>query len=271
MWIGTPGDMRQIKDGAASYDRSPQHSVTEFRSLAGGVTTWRAPLAPRRFKLAWDYMQREDFDHIDRLARGVDGARTLSLVDPLSSNLLGAAQGAGLGAANKWVPDSGVELFGGQFGEHTANEVSVDAAGKRLMWTHPVWPGYPVTVGMTLSWWIPGLVAAGANMSELRLAWYDAAGTHVLNTTFGITSSPMTVPVTTTTAVAYVRPGVTFGGAGLWRLGESVLSVGAYPAGSPPLGQGTMPVVVTQYTHAGSAGDGRYRNISLELVEVTNA
>ncbi|MGV9659143.1 hypothetical protein ACWDR5_19525 [Streptomyces koyangensis] len=264
--------MRQIKDGAVSYDRSPQHAVTEFRSLAGGVTTWRAPLAPRRFKLAWDYMQREDFDHIDRLARGVDGARTLSLVDPLSSNLLSASQGAGLGAVSKWVPDSGVELFGGQFGEHAANEVSVDAAGKRLMWSHPVWPGYPVTVGMTLSWWVPGLVAAGANLSELRLAWYSAAGANVLITHRGHDlDKPMTVPVTTTVPVAYVRPGVTFGGAGLWSLGNAVLAVGSEAVGPPALGQDTMPVVVTQYTHAGSAGDGRYRAISLELVEVTNA
>lgn len=268
MWIGTPGAMRHIADGAVSYDRTPQLSVSEFRSLAGGVTTWRAPLTPRRLKVTWGYMQREDFDHIDRLAREVDGPRTLVVLDPLSDNLLMARQSLGMGAVGKWVSDEGVSLFGGQSSEYNVNQVSANAASLRLMWTHPVWVGYPVTPGMRIQWFAPDLSTAGA-LSGLRFAYYNAAGEAAGAISTVVPDAPLydTVPP----GAAFVRPGVIFGSAGTWSLGRSVLAADTYPAGEPPLGQDVSPVSITAYNHAGSSGNGQYRDITLEMVEVTNA
>ncbi|MEV0445455.1 hypothetical protein AB0I84_08150 [Streptomyces spectabilis] len=221
-------------------------------------------------------MQPDDVDHLDRLARRVDSPGPIAVVDPLSRNLLAAAQAAGLGDPGRWaVSGTDILLYGGGFGEYVPNSVSVekvpDANGPDLFWQHPLWPGFPVVAGMAVTWWAPGLVAKGAALGQLRIEWYDAAGTRLSTGVTSTTDAPMVR--TAPDGSAFMRPAVRFTAKGLWEMGPSVLAVGdsAAPlsAGERPVGDGCPPYSITRYTHAATAGNGAFRDITLELVEVT--
>ncbi|MEV6079613.1 hypothetical protein AB0L80_31555 [Streptomyces sp. NPDC052069] len=279
MWIGNPGALREIRDGATSFDRSPDLGVTEFRSLAGGVTTWAPPVRPRRLKLAWDAMQRADVDHLDRLARRVDAPGPVAVLDPLARNLLAADQAAGLGAApGKWSwTGSEIILYGGGFSARTPNTVSVESVSASgytdLVWRHPYFHGVPVAPGQTYTWWAPGLVSAGASMQSARVAWYDAAATFISNSAAPAAGVPLVA--TAPPNAAFLRPFVRFGATGLWAMGASVLALGdisgALVSGERPAGEGCPPFSITGYSHQANPGDGAYRDIGLDLVEVTHA
>ncbi|MFE4610002.1 hypothetical protein ACFRK5_16885 [Streptomyces niveus] len=250
--------------------------MTEFRALSGGVTTWSPPVQPRRLQLGWTSMDAGDVAHLDRLARRIDAPGPVALVDPLARNLLSGAQGAGIGASAKWAwTGNDIILYGGDFGPHVPVTVSVEnvpaSLGPDLYWQHPVWPGYPVTPGMVVTWWTPGLVANGAPVAQHRMQWIDAAGT-VTSTATSTGAAPVvrTVPA----GAAFVRPAVRFSAVGLWELGASIFATGDVSAelvpGAPvAVGEGCPAFSITRYSHAASPGDGRYRDIGLELVEVT--
>ncbi|MEU5974289.1 hypothetical protein [Streptomyces sp. NPDC047315] len=276
MWIGRPGALREIQDGAASFDRSPDLGVKEFAGLGGGVTTWAPPHQPRRLKVAWNSMEPADYRHLDRLARRLDGPGPVAVVDPLAGSMLGGHQGDGTGSLTAWSwSNSDIRLAtgAGPGAPATVAVVNVPATlGPDLFWQHPTWAGYPVAPGMTVTWWAPGLIAAGAAIGQLRIQWMDSAGT-VTGTANAATSAPLvrTVP----TGVAYARPVVRFAALGTWPIGRAVCALGdvsaALVAGDGPHGEGTPAYSITAYSHAASAGDGRWRDVALELVEVTNA
>ncbi len=276
MWIGRPGNLREIVDGATSFDRSPDLGVSEFRSLAGGVTTWAPPVQPRRLKVKWSAMEAGDVSHLDRLARRIDAPGPVAVLDPLTRNLLGGHQAEGRGEPGKWAWKNGeLNMYGGQFGAHVENSVSVESvpAGgmAALAWRHPYWTGYPVAPGMTLTWWAPGLVANGAAVGQLVLAWYDAAGKALTGASSTTPAAPLVATVPT--GAAFAVPAVAFTARGVWALGYSVLALGdvsaALLAGERPVGEGSPAYSITGYSHAPTAGDGRYRDIGLDLVEVT--
>ncbi|MFE7498215.1 hypothetical protein ACFU6O_03830 [Streptomyces albidoflavus] len=220
-------------------------------------------------------MERGDVDHLDRLARRVDAPGPVAVLDPLSRNVLTSDQGAGLGAAaGKWSRNAAeLGLYGGQFGAYLPNSVSVDsvpADGAALYWDHPVWPGFPVAAGVPFTWWVPGLRAAGAALRALRIDWHDASGAYLSgNSTTNVTRPMVATPHS---RAVYARPSVRFAATGLWQLGASVLAVGntsaALAAGEAPAGEGCPPYSITSYAHAATPGDGRYRDLSLELTEV---
>lgn len=279
MWVGNPGALREIRDGATSFDRSPDLGVVEFRALSGAVTTWTPPVHPRRLKLSWEFMERGDVDHLDRLARRVDGLGPVAVLDPLARNLLAPDQAAGRGpAAGKWAwTSTQITLYGGQLSPHFPNSVSVEsipASGYTdLVWRHPHFHGVPVAPGQVYTWWSPGLVAGGAAMQSARVAWYDAANTFISNTAAPQGGVPLVV--TAPPNAAYVRPFVRFNQTGAWELGSSVLALGNLSAalttaGERPAGDGCPPYSVTGYSHAASA-DGRFRDVGLELVEVVSS
>lgn len=276
MWIGRPGNLRQIVDGAQSFDRSPDLGVTEFRSLAGGITTWAPPVQPRRLKVKWAAMQSADVGHLDRLARRIDAPGPVAVLDPLTRNLIGGHQAEGRGDPGKWAwKSSEVVMYGGQFGAHVENSVSVETVPSggmtALAWRHPNWTGYPVAPGMTLTWWAPGLVANGAALGQLVIGWYDSAGKALTGTGSATPAAPLVA--TAPAGVAFAVPAVGFTAKGVWPLGYSVLALGDVSAelvaGERPVGEGSPAYSVTGYSHLPMGGDGRYRDIGLELVEVT--
>ncbi|MGW2860830.1 hypothetical protein [Streptomyces sp. NPDC001205] len=222
-------------------------------------------------------MQRTDVAHLDRLARRIEGPGPVAVLDPLSRNLLGGDQAAGLGpAGGKWsVTGSEIILYGGGLGPYIANTVSVETVPSsgytNLQWRHPTFHGVPVAAGQTYTWWAPGLVASGAAMMSARVAWYDAARAYL-----STSAAPAAgVPLVTTAppGAAFVQPYVAFTAKGVWALGESVFALGdvaaALLAGERPPGEGCPAMSITRYSHQATAGDGAYRDIGLELVEVT--
>ncbi|QDQ12465.1 hypothetical protein [Streptomyces spectabilis] len=214
--------------------------------------------------------------HLDRLARRVDQLGPVALVDPLTRNLLAADQAAGVGDPGKWLTaGSEIILYGGAFGDYIANTVSVETVGAEgytnLTWKHPYFPGFPVMPGQTYTWWTPDLVSAGAAMMTARVAWYDVANTYLSTSSASTAGVPLvaTVPA----KAAYLRPYVAFTAKGMWLMGSSVLALGdisaALTAGERPTGEGAPAYSITKYSHAASDGDGAFRDIGLELVEVT--
>ncbi|MEU7160334.1 hypothetical protein [Streptomyces chrestomyceticus] len=142
-----------------------------------------------------------------------------------------------------------------------------------LAWRHPYWTahGYPVAPAMTLTWWTPGLVANGAALGQLVIGWYDVAGKAL--TVVSSTTPAAPLVATVPERAVYAVPAVGFTAKGVWPLGYSVLALGdvsaALVAGERPVGEGSPAYSVTGYSHAPMAGDGRYRDIGLDLVEVT--
>ncbi|MEU3060647.1 hypothetical protein [Streptomyces subrutilus] len=225
-------------------------------------------------------MRQDDVRHLDRLARRLDQLGPVAVVDPLAGNLLGGGQAAGLGDPGRWEVSrasgsSDIILYGGGYGEYIPNTVSVEALpasnGPDLLWLHPTWKGYPVTAGMVVTWWAPGLIASGAALAQLRIEWYGADGKLISTGTTNAPTVPMVRPVPA--LAAYARPAVRFSAKGMWVMGESVFALGDVSApllaGDRPTGDGTPGYSITRYSHAATDGDGAYRDIGLELVEVS--
>ncbi|MEV7582228.1 hypothetical protein [Streptomyces erythrochromogenes] len=176
LWIGRAGAMREIADGAAEFDRSPDLGVQEFRSLGGGVTTWAPPAAPRRLSLSWESMQAEDAYHLDRLARRVDGPGPIHVIDPGSENWLSSSLGAGrisLADYSEWVADATMILDPAPV-DYDVMRVSLQATSgnRRIIFRRPDGSAYPVTPGMRVAWWVPGMVGA---LNDIRIYTYTSA------------------------------------------------------------------------------------------------
>lgn len=264
MWIGRPGALRDIQDGATKFERAPDIAVSEFRALGGAVTTWAPPVQPRRMALSWSAMEPDDAAHVDRLARRIDGPGPVAVLDPLTRNLLGGTQALGQGAAQQWSVSSGSVLaLGG-----TAPAVVDAKAGAELAWAHPTWSGYPVTPGMTIWWWAPAFAAVPG--ATLRLFWKDAAGIGKYVTAREASKGP--VGGSAPAGMAFVSPLVGLAAAGLHAIGPAVLSI-AQPSETdvPPLGEGCPAMSITSYTHAPMPGNGTYRDIGLTMVEVASS
>ncbi|MFI0262076.1 hypothetical protein ACH4OW_23900 [Streptomyces sp. NPDC017056] len=124
---------------------------------------------------------------------------------------------------------------------------------------------------MTLTWWAPGLVASGAALGQLVIGWYDAAGKALTVSSSATTAVPLVAKAPA--RAAFAAPAVGFTAKGVWPLGSSVLALGdvsaALLAGERPVGEGSPAYSVTGYSHAAMTGDGAYRDIGLDLVEVT--
>ncbi|MBH1936496.1 hypothetical protein I5Q34_19815 [Streptomyces sp. AV19] len=259
-----------------SFDRSPDLTVTEFRSLSGTVTTWSAPAQPRRLKLQWTTLDREDHEFLDRLVRRLDGPGPVALIDPLARNLLTGAQAAGTGSRSSWSANpQEITVYGGASPSDPVT-VSVDAPPANgttdLNWRGLGWPWVPVTPGMTLTWWAPGLLAAGADFAGLGLYWHNRTG-DFLTGLLGNKNRPLVAVAPA--GAAFVRVAARFNAKGAWPVGESILTVGdtsaALLAGDRPYGEGAPQYSVTGYTHAATSPNPTYRDITLELVEVASA
>jgi hypothetical protein len=114
---------------------------------------------------------------------------------------------------------------------------------------------------------VPGLaVLPGA---QLRLLWREASGAGV-SVTSSDTGRPLVAVVPD--GKAFVTPLVRFADLGYRAIGPSLLRVGIHPAPVPPVaGEGCPAYSITGYTHSLVPGNGEYRDITLDLVEVSGA
>ncbi|WP_405016422.1 hypothetical protein OHV05_04365 [Kitasatospora sp. NBC_00070] len=220
MWIGRPGALREITDGAEQFDRSPDLGATEFRALSGAVTTWSPPVQPARWSLSWSRMQRPEWSALDRLARRLDSPGPLALIDPLSANWLTSTQAAGRGSAGQWIIDPGMSLVGGADAYSPAS-VTVWGdltTGLDLFWTHPAWNGYPVAPGQTIAFHAPSLATVAG---QFRFNWLKADGTYLSTTVENRTTMP--IVRTAPAGAAMVQPGIRFSVTGTWPVGTAYL------------------------------------------------
>ncbi|GAA2238511.1 hypothetical protein GCM10010232_26620 [Streptomyces amakusaensis] len=210
MWIGRPGHLRAFKEAATTFDRSPQSGTTEFRSLAGGITTWTPQIRPRRLKLAWQNMLPDDLAHLDRLARRVDGPGPVAVIDPASANWLLPSQAKGVRGGygtSLWFGAPPVTIGGGT-GAYDPVTVTVrqpDEITTFVYYGPNAGYGYPVVPGTRITWWAPSLATTA---HQQRLYWIKTDGTSAGNNWTSIMDRPMTVTVPSD--VAYARPAVKF-------------------------------------------------------------
>ncbi|WP_405793350.1 hypothetical protein [Streptomyces sp. NBC_01506] len=221
-------------------------------------------------------MVRADFLHLDALARRADSPGPVAVLDPLAFNLLSTQQGAGIGASRLYATPT-ISMYGVANDPYTPNTVSVesmtDIGYPYLTYLHPYWIGFPVTPGTKLTWWTPGLRESGAALNGLRLHWY-AADSSYISSTFGATASTPLVATVPANA-ALVKPNIEFSAVGVWSLGRAVLAAGDVSvdllSGARPSGEGCPAYSVTNYTHAATSGNGAFRDIGLDMVEVISS
>ncbi|MEU8619943.1 hypothetical protein [Streptomyces sp. NPDC048623] len=281
MWIGAPGSLRQIRDGAKTFDRSPDVGVAEFRSLAGGVTTWAPSLITRRYKIAWEAMTPEDANHIDGLARQVAYMGPLVVLDPLASNLLTGRQSRGKGVATQWgynTSEVTMVAINAPPVSQVAYVTALPASGAtEIVWLNPSWYGYPVPGGQPVTWWpyTFSYSPAAPAVEGFYLHWYNSANTLVSSSMQADPSRPLVA--SPPAGAVFVRPAVRLKATGFYSLGQSVLSLGDASAAllaavsSLPVGEGSPGFSITGYRNVATPGNGAYRDIGLDLVEVTSS
>ncbi|GGV26680.1 hypothetical protein [Streptomyces spectabilis] len=271
LWIGPPGAMYEIDQAAKSFDRSADLGVSEFKSLTGRITLTRHPAPIRRVKLSWDLLGPHHARALDRLARRVDGAGPLVLVDPGSVNVLGPAQAAGRGPSGaaglqQW---SRVSANGSVIETSAATGVfsfTADDATSRVAWR---WPGpggnFPVTAGLPVSFHAPTALAVPASRT-VGIDFKRADGTTVGSAT---ANGPL-VTATVPDQAAYLTPHVRPGTAGTFALAGACLTYGGERAADGVPGDGLPLMSVTGYSDA-PARPLPYRSFGIDLVEVTGA
>ncbi|MFJ9161214.1 hypothetical protein ACIRPS_30940 [Streptomyces griseoviridis] len=206
LWIGRPGYLREFTEAASTFDRSPDLSVFEFQSLAGGVTTWAAPLSPRRYRLAWSAMLPDDLAHLDRLARRVDGPGPVAVVDPASGNLLTANHASGTNPSpgqGAWSATANVTRNGTPGSPLMLTLAAPDDLTTLVYYGTTPALAYPVAQGQPCTFWAPQLAPVA---DQLRMWCYGSDGAYIRLHYTSRTDRPFTF--TMESDVAYVRPGV---------------------------------------------------------------
>ncbi|TWP47437.1 hypothetical protein FKR81_32520 [Lentzea tibetensis] len=258
LWIGPPGRLRVLLDAATDYDRTADIGVTEFRSLAGGITTTSLATPPRRLTLAFTGLREAEARWLDALARRVFGPVSLAVLEPGIANVLDAAQSQGAG------PLSGYQLIGsGQLTQSSSRTVAVTgtASGSTLRWRHPQFPGWPVTPGLRVGF--TSSLAPSAGLCVLD--YLNAAGLPLGSSAAAPVVFELPPPNT-----IYVRPAVQLQAlANPVQLGAAWLSLDTpVLPGAVPIGEGCPAMTVTSYSDKPRFG---HRDMTVSLAEVRSA
>lgn len=255
LWIGSPGRLRAVPDAATDYDRSTDLGVTEFRALAGGITTTSLALPPRRLALSFTGLREADGQWLDALARRVFGPLPLALLEPGVANVLDGPQSQGLG------PTSGYQLSGGgTLTQLSSRAVTVSAttAGAVLRFVHPHWFGWPVATGMQVGF----SSALSPDNGLCVLDYFTATGAFIASSTPAATLYETPHPL-----AAFVRPAIRLNAVtSPLQIGSAWLSLDTPTTPGPvPIGDGCPAMSVTAYTDKPRHG---HRDMTLTLVEV---
>ncbi|WP_093799558.1 hypothetical protein [Streptomyces sp. Wb2n-11] len=275
LWIGKPGLLREISQAAKSWDRSPDLNVSEFRSLEGHVTLVAPPRTTRRMKLAFEWLEPEDAQHLVRLARRISGPGMLGqnvyaggsvvVLDPASVNLLDPLQAAGqsrdVRGGDHWFTVAGDMTLRPSVGDVFTGDCRDVASA--IGWVHGTWTGWPVAPGMNVSWMVPPEWDPALCTAQLDWKAVDGSYLSTVSATGGVVSG--TAPAGAVFVTPVGRPGKT----GATALAGACLTIGEAPVGYA-LGDGCPPMAVTGLTDTPSPRLP-YRNIGIDLVEVRGA
>jgi hypothetical protein len=295
LWIGVPGQMREVAEQASSYTRPRDLGTSVFRSLAGRATLTRARDKPRETTVAWSSLLQDDFDHLVELAtappRWFDtypgAGEVIGVIDPTVRNALSAAQSRGRppsGPIEATIADAYTLTGTGALtrpapGGIYSVGVQPAVAGDVLTYRHGYWPGWPVAPGMTVSL-VGSPVGRGGSQalwaySSPQLVWLSESG-FVLGSGGTVTGTPgagATPAVVTGAAPAgavWVSPRAVIGASPPSSLivTDTVLAY-ALPdeVSGWPLGEGSPAYAIRSYDDTPALGT-RERGISLDLVEV---
>ncbi|MFE2290995.1 hypothetical protein [Streptomyces sp. NPDC059452] len=227
LWIGLPGRLREISQAATAFERGAELGVTQFTSLGGQVTTLAPQRSARKTKFTFDRLSEDDAAHLDRLARRIDGPGPITVIDPVTRNLLDPLQAEGRSpgapASLYWYVSGGtgkLERPSGTGHAIGAYEWRTDSAASELSWRRRPGAGFPVAPGMELRFTLPTTWRAGPCTS--RLHWRDAAGSLLSSAT----ANGHTVTATAPAGAAFVTPAGVAGEAGWYPLGGAVLTIG---------------------------------------------
>ncbi|MER7828934.1 hypothetical protein [Streptomyces sp. NPDC095602] len=227
LWVGLPGQLREISQAATAFERGADLGVTQFTSLGGQITTIAPRRAPRRIKLTFDRLSREDAAHFDRLARRIDGPGPVDVLDPVSRNLLDPLQAEGRIPAgspyNSWYTSvSG----SGKLEPSTAPGAlphtyvwKPTQTTAQLSWHRRPRAGFPVAPGMRVRFTLPTSWRTGP--CATRLHWRDANGTYLSSAADNGHTLLATVPA----GAALVTPSGVAGEVGTYGLDGAVLTI----------------------------------------------
>lgn len=273
LWIGPPGAMTEIDQAAKSFDRTADLGISEFKSLGGRVTLTRNLAPVRRLKLAWDLLAPAHARALDRIARRIDGSRTVFVVDPATGNVLSPGQAAGLGA----VGATGITGLTQWFKTTTGTVTESTTAPGTFLFTAAdttstvAWRcvgtvgNFPVSPGLQVSFRAPTAIAALSTVG-VGIDFKKSDGTYVSSVT---NAAGALVSGTVPATAAYATPTAKPGTAGAYSLAGACLTYGGTAENGVP-GDGLPPMSVTNYSDT----PGRplpYRSIGLDLVEVSSA
>ncbi|MGI5481266.1 hypothetical protein [Streptomyces lavendofoliae] len=227
LWVGLPGQLREIGQAATAFERGAELNVSQFTALSGQITTIAPRHSPRRIKLTFDRLTREDAAHFDRLARRIDGPGPIEVIDPVGRNLLDPLQAEGRSVSdspyNVWYTSA---AGSGRLEPSTAAGAppqtyvwKADSATAQLNWHRRPRAGFPVAPGMRVRFTLPTSWRVGP--CTTRLHWRDADGTYLSSAT----DTGHTVVATAPAGAALVTPAGVAGEAGTYGLDGAVLTL----------------------------------------------
>ncbi|MEU7280435.1 hypothetical protein AB0A69_16850 [Streptomyces sp. NPDC045431] len=227
LWVGLPGQLREISQAASAFERGADLGVSQFTSLSGQITTIAPKRAPRRIKLSFDRLSQDDATHLDRLARRIDGPGPVDLLDPVARNLLDPLQAEGRIATtnpyNVWytsVSGSGkLELSTAAGAQPQTYVWKAETATAQLNWQRRPRAGFPVVPGMRVRFTLPKSWRVGP--CATRLHWRDAAGTYLSSAA----DTGHTLVATVPAGAALVTPSGVAGEIGTYGLDGAVLTI----------------------------------------------
>ncbi|MDQ0992026.1 hypothetical protein [Streptomyces sp. V3I7] len=273
LWIGPPGSLYEIDQAAKSFERAADLGVAEFKALSGQVTITRNATPVRRIKLSWDLLPPEDARVLDRLARRVDGAGPLVLIDPAAGNVLSAAQAAGKGPTGsagitQWfkvsVNGTLAETTPGVFA-FTAADATSNLGWRCNQWTNGGLANFPAPPGLRVSFRAPTAFAA-LGTCAVGLDFKRADGSVISS----VSAAGPFVAGTTPAGTVYLTPTAKPGTAGTYALAGACLTYGGDTAADNVPGDGLPTMSITGYSDT----PGRplpHRTVGIDLVEVTSA
>lgn len=227
LWVGLPGQLREISQAATAFERGADLGVSQFASLSGQITTIAPRRAPRRIKLSFDRLSQDDAAHLDRLARRIDGPGPIEVIDPVARNLLDPLQAEGRIASstayNVWytsVSGSGKLEPSTATGALPQTYVwKPETTTAQLSWHRRPRAGFPVAPGMRVRFTLPKSWRVGP--CATRLHWRDAAGTYLSSAA----DTGHTLVATAPAGAALVTPSGVTGEIGTYGLDGAVLTI----------------------------------------------
>lgn len=258
LWVGLPGQLREISQAATGFERGAELGVSQFTSLGGQVTTIAPRRAPRRIKLTFDRLGQDDAAHLDRLARRVDGPGPVEVLDPVARNLLDPLQAQGRIAAgspyNSWYTSTSgsgkLEVSTAPGAQPQTYVWKALTTSAQLSWHRRPRAGFPVVPGMRVRFTLPTSWRAGP--CATRLHWRDANGTYLTSAA----DTGHTLVATVPEGAALVTPSGVTGEIGTYGLDGAVLTIDddhvpTAPANLLPAEQAAGRGALTQWSATG--------------------